>query len=60
VIDRGSGRVVEWWDARKLRAELPAGSRGAEVLNGVAKSPDGSWFLAGKRWPVLFRVRIAK
>ena len=61
VIDRRSGRVVEWWDARNLRASLSPEERArAEVLNGVARLPDGEWLLTGKWWPVLFRVKMGK
>ena len=61
VIDRRSGRVVEWWDARNLRASLSPEERSrAEVLNGVARLPDGEWLLTGKWWPALFRVRVGK
>ena len=57
VIDRATGRVVEWWNAAPLRAAVPKERRGRmEVLNGVADAGDGSWYLTGKYWPALYRA----
>lgn len=57
VIDRRTGKVVEWWDGRPLRQLVPLLERGEmEVLNGIAKAKAGGWWLTGKLWPYLYRV----
>jgi putative peptide zinc metalloprotease protein len=55
-IDPDDGRVTAVVDATGL---LDAGRRrGADVLNGIAAEPDGTFLITGKRWPVTFRVRF--
>ncbi|WP_018334188.1 glutaminyl-peptide cyclotransferase [Actinomycetospora chiangmaiensis] len=57
-IDPSSGRVTTVVDAAALR---PAETRGDPdaVLNGIAAIPGTDEFLlAGKRWPVTYRVRL--
>jgi glutaminyl-peptide cyclotransferase len=59
-IDKNSGRVTARIDARNLlpareRAELPAEA----VLNGIAHDPvEDVFYLTGKLWPKLFKVRF--
>jgi glutaminyl-peptide cyclotransferase len=59
-IDKNSGRVTARIDARNLlpareRAELPAEA----VLNGIAHDPvENVFYLTGKLWPKLFKVRF--
>ena len=55
-IDPKSGEVRETIDFVDLFPKRPDY---AEVMNGVALSPDGSQLLlTGKHWPVLFQVRL--
>ena len=56
--DTGSAAVV---DASALLGELPPDSPAdpGDVLNGIAYDPErGVFYLAGKRWPLIFEVRI--
>jgi glutamine cyclotransferase len=57
-VDAATGRVTATIDAGQLRAKVNA--TGAEdVLNGIAAVPGtGDFLLAGKQWPVTFRVRF--
>ena len=58
-IDPGSGRVTATVDASGLRALLPDGPQGGEVLNGIAYDAERDLFLlTGKLWPSLFEVRF--
>ncbi len=59
-IDKSSGRVTARIDARNL---LPARERAAlpteAVLNGIAHDPlEDVFYLTGKLWPKLFKVRF--
>jgi glutaminyl-peptide cyclotransferase len=59
-IDKNSGRVTARIDAANLlpareRAALPAGA----TLNGIAHDPEEDvFYLTGKLWPKLFKVRF--
>ncbi|MDO4263946.1 MAG: glutaminyl-peptide cyclotransferase [Deinococcus sp.] len=67
-IDPQSGHVTGWLDASALADEAAqtAAQNGKpltpdDVLNGIAyNSATGSYFLTGKRWPVLFEVRLSE
>jgi len=55
-IDPATGDVQEVWDFADL---YPDRSASAEVMNGIALSPDGKrLLLTGKFWPVLFEVGL--
>ncbi|WP_410669737.1 glutaminyl-peptide cyclotransferase [Amycolatopsis sp. cmx-4-68] len=57
-IDAATGRVTGTIDAGQLRAQLNITGTD-DVLNGIAAVPGtGDFLLAGKRWPVTFRVRF--
>ncbi len=62
AIDAVSGLVEAVVDASALLDELPPGVLADDpgnVLNGIAYDPDrGVFYLAGKRWPNIFEVRI--
>lgn len=62
VIDPGSGAVEAWLDLASLRkgfARPPGWSERENVLNGIAFDPgSGHFFVTGKRWPVLFELRV--
>ena len=32
----------------------------ADVLNGIARSPEGRLFVTGKLWPTLFEIRLVE
>ena len=56
MIDPASGQVAGWLDLAGL---LPAGSRGHDVLNGIAYDAVGDrLFVTGKRWPRVYEVRL--
>jgi len=56
-IDPATGLVLERIDAGGLLSESEAA--GADVLNGIAYDPaDGVFYITGKRWPKLFKVRF--
>ena len=56
-IDPATGLVLERIDAGGLLSESEAA--GADVLNGIAYDPaDGLFYITGKRWPKLFKVRF--
>jgi glutaminyl-peptide cyclotransferase len=56
-IDPESGRVVGMIDLTGLDSGLSLGSE--DVLNGIAYDQSfGRLFVTGKRWPVLFEIRI--
>ncbi|MFW5714064.1 MAG: glutaminyl-peptide cyclotransferase [Brevefilum sp.] len=57
-IDPDTGEVLGWIDLTDI---LPPEARDADtdVLNGIAYDPAGDrLFLTGKRWPVLYEVRL--
>lgn len=55
-IDIGSGEVLRMLDFADL---YPRRVTGAEVMNGIAVTPDGTeLLLTGKLWPTLFQVRV--
>lgn len=58
-IDPASGAVNGVVDLRGLRAKLPAGGPGPDVLNGIAydKGRD-RLFVTGKLWPNVFEIRL--
>jgi len=59
-IDAATGQVLTSWDAASLVPEAFQGDLDA-VLNGIARDPDtGTFYLTGKRWPVVYRVRLEK
>jgi glutaminyl-peptide cyclotransferase len=56
-IDPATGIVRERIDAGGLLTSSE--KQGADVLNGIAHDPsDGSFYITGKRWPKLFKVRF--
>jgi glutaminyl-peptide cyclotransferase len=56
MIDPASGQVAGWLDLTGL---LPAGSRGHDVLNGIAYDAVGDrLFVTGKLWPRLFEIKV--
>jgi glutaminyl-peptide cyclotransferase len=58
VIDTGSGRVLAVVDGTVLAARSGRRSH-HDVMNGVAWDPErNEFYLTGKNWPVMFRVRI--
>lgn len=65
-IDPESGKVTGWLDASALAEEArqQAEKQGQplttdDVLNGIAYNPDsGHFYLTGKRWPLLFEVKV--
>jgi glutaminyl-peptide cyclotransferase len=63
VIDPGSGAVESWLDLSALRkgfARPPGWDERENVLNGIAFDPRrGHFFVTGKRWPVLYEIRLA-
>lgn len=57
-IDPADGRVTGWIGLAGL---LPPDRRGpgTDVLNGIAFDPEtGRLFVTGKRWPLLFEIRL--
>ena len=56
-IDPATGVVREVLHFEDL---YPPGKRppSAEVMNGIAATPDGQLLLTGKDWPVMFKVRL--
>ena len=56
-IDPATGLVLERIEAAGLLTGSEAD--GADVLNGIAYDPaDGTFYITGKRWPKLFKVRF--
>jgi glutamine cyclotransferase len=56
-IDPATGIVREKIDASGLLTSSEA--RGVDFLNGIAYDPaDGTFYITGKRWPKLFKVRF--
>lgn len=56
-IDPATGKVAAVIDASGLLT--PEEDQSADVLNGIAYDPDsGDFYLTGKYWPKLFRVRF--
>jgi glutamine cyclotransferase len=62
VIDPAGGTVEAWLDLSALRkgfARPPGWNEGENVLNGIAFDPgSGHFFVTGKRWPVLYEIRL--
>lgn len=62
VIDPARGAVEAWVDLSALRrgfARPPGWNERESVLNGIAFDPvSGHFFVTGKRWPVLFELRL--
>ncbi len=57
-IDPADGTVTSVLNARSLTPDGYAG-RSDDVLNGIAYDPsDDTYLLTGKRWPVVYRVRL--
>jgi len=57
-IDPATGTVLQWYDFGGI---LPASKRTprTDVLNGIAYNPaDSTFLITGKRWPLLFAVRL--
>lgn len=54
-IDPADGRVTAIVDAGGL---APPNPDKEDVLNGIARRPDGTWFVTGKRWPTLYVARF--
>ena len=54
-IDPTSGRVTAIVDADGL---APPDPDSEDVLNGIARRPDGTWLVTGKRWPTLYVARF--
>jgi glutamine cyclotransferase len=54
-IDPASGAVTATVDATGLGPPAPGAE---EVLNGIARRPDGTWLLTGKNWPTLYEARF--
>ncbi len=52
-IDLTTGRVERIIDASSIR---PAGVSTDDVLNGIARLPNGNFLLTGKNWPLAFEV----
>jgi glutaminyl-peptide cyclotransferase len=59
-IDKASGEVTAVIDASGLLAPEQRAAAGREgVLNGIAYNPaDDTFFITGKLWPLMFRVRF--
>jgi glutaminyl-peptide cyclotransferase len=62
-IDLECGRVDGVLDAGALHARAAevaatSGQDDMDVLNGIASTDEGELLLTGKRWPVMFRVRV--
>jgi glutaminyl-peptide cyclotransferase len=56
MIDPMSGQVTGWLDLTGL---LPAGSKGHDVLNGIAYDAAADrLFVTGKLWPRLFEIKV--
>ncbi|MES2488144.1 MAG: glutaminyl-peptide cyclotransferase [Pseudomonadota bacterium] len=62
VIDPADGRVVNWLDLSRLQTSFKKPAKWNEldnVLNGIAyDSRTGHFYVTGKRWPVLFEIKI--
>lgn len=55
-IEPDTGWVTGLVDASGLLD--PAEATNADVLNGIAATPDGTFLITGKWWPWLFEVRF--
>ncbi|MDD5088952.1 MAG: glutaminyl-peptide cyclotransferase, partial [bacterium] len=57
-IKVSDGTVTAIVDGAPLRARV-GGDRDSQPMNGIAYDPQtGDYFLTGKKWPTIFRVRI--
>lgn len=60
-IDPSSGRVNSYIDLSKLFPEAKRREANADVLNGIAWDSHGRRiFVTGKRWPLLYEIRVVK
>lgn len=57
-VDPTTGAVRGTVDASGLLS--PAEAEKADVLNGIAQTPDGRILVSGKFWPALFEVRVLR
>ncbi len=55
-IDLNNGSVLRRIDASALGPATPASPD--DVLNGIAKLPNGNFLLTGKRWPTSYEVQF--
>lgn len=59
VIDPGTGEVSARIDLSPLRAHLDS-SQAVDVINGIAWDPaEREFYVTGKLWPYIFKVRLA-
>jgi glutaminyl-peptide cyclotransferase len=56
-IDPGTGKVIALANAVGLLDNVRR--KNADVLNGIADAGNGEFFLTGKYWPAMFRVRFS-
>ncbi|MEE2940622.1 MAG: glutaminyl-peptide cyclotransferase [Planctomycetota bacterium] len=60
-IDPATGDVVAWVDLSGLLGRRRVRSPLEDVLNGIAHDEDsGKIYVTGKRWPVLFEIRVVE
>jgi glutamine cyclotransferase len=60
-IDPKSGKVNSYVDLAAIFPQSKRDEAGADVLNGIAFDPDGGRiFVTGKRWPLLYEIKITK
>lgn len=56
VIDMETGHVTHTLDVAELAAEQPPT---ANETNGIAVDPgSGDWYVTGKNWPTLYRIKV--
>ena len=60
VIDPVSGQVIASIDAFPLLDDVVGAGAGDELgpLNGVAAVGDGTFWMTGKYWPLMYRVEV--
>lgn len=59
-IDPETGKVTGWLDLSALRNQLPRPNQ-AEAFNGIARDPaTGHLLVTGKRWPLLFEIKVSE
>ncbi|WP_336249660.1 glutaminyl-peptide cyclotransferase [Stomatohabitans albus] len=56
-IDPATGDVTNSYD---LTAWIPQGLGQEQVLNGIAKQPNGAWLITGKQWPIMLDATIVE
>lgn len=54
-INPSTGAVTKSFDLTKW---IPKGLTEEQVLNGIAKQPNGKWLITGKQWPIMLDVQI--